>query len=263
MIAKGNRVALVTGAADGIGLGISRSFAEAGDRVGMLDVNVARLDVSVGRLRQEGAIVSAHYVDVRDAQAVDEAVAEVTFQHGAVDVAVSNAAIAPNSAVVDMGDEEWERVIGINLTGSFNVMRGAARVMVQQNNGGKICCIGSGVHRSARRGASHYAASKAGVVMLAKTLALELAGHDIQVNVVSPGFVNHGFREGLGNFVTPEYLEAIMRHIPVGRTGTVDDIVVAVRFACSRDTNWLTGVVIEVDGGSSAGRFSLPSSGPS
>ena len=106
-----------------------------------------------------------------------------------MDVAVSNAAVYPNTAVVEMDEAQWDLVLDTNLKGSFLVSRAAARQMLHQGDGGKLCLIASGAYASARRGASHYSASKAGIVMLAKTLALELAEHRINVNVVSPGLI--------------------------------------------------------------------------
>ena len=122
--------------------------------------------------------------------------------------------------------------------------------------GGKLCLISSGAGESARLGASHYSASKAGIVMLAKTLALELAEHRINVNVVSPGLIAVGSRPA----VNEVYRDALMKTIPWGRAGTPDEIGSAVYFACSDEAEYLTGSVLRVDGGASAGRFFLPRS---
>lgn len=174
--------------------------------------------------------------------------------HDGIDVAVNNAAVHPNTAVIDMEDSEWDSVIDTNLKGAFLFMRAAARQMIGQQRGGKLCLIASGAYKSARRGASHYCASKAGLVMLANTLALELAEHRVNVNVVSPGFIDVGLRPG----VSVPYRERIKQDIPWGRFGEPPEIARAVAFLCSADAEFVTGSVLDVDGGSSAGRFHLP-----
>ena len=153
-----------------------------------------------------------------------------------------------------MAEAEWDLVLDTNLKGSFLVSRAAARQMRQQGDGGKLCLIASGAYSSARRGASHYSASKAGIVMLAKTLALELAEHRINVNVVSPGLIAVGTRPG----VSEQYKQVLLQTIPWGRAGTPDEIAQSVYFVCSPEAEYLTGSVISVDGGSSAGRNHLP-----
>lgn len=247
------RVVLITGAADGIGRGIARRFAQAGCRLALLDVQAAKLDDAAHAL---GTPLLPIVCDVRDAGQVDAAVRQTVERFGRLDVAVSNAGVYPNTAVVDMAEDEWDFVLETNLKGSFLVCRAAARQMLAQGQGGKLCLISSGAGESARLGASHYSASKAGIVMLAKTLALELAEQHINVNVVSPGLIAVGSRPA----VSERYKEALMRTIPWGRPGTPDEIGNAVYFLCSPEAEYLTGAVLRVDGGASAGRFHLPRS---
>ena len=250
------RSVLVTGAADGIGLGIARRFAADGDRVAMLDVREDELERAAEAVGQAGGVVLPLRADVRDGVSVEAAVDEAERRHGRLDVAVSNAGVYPNTPVLEMDEAEWDRVLDTNLKGTFLVCRAAARRMVRTGGGGKICAIASGAHRSARVGAAHYCASKAGLVLFAQVLALELAEHKINVNVVSPGFVDVGERPA----VSARYRETITKGIPWGRTGTPDDIARAVLFVCSDDADFVTGAVLSVDGGSSAGRFYLPRS---
>jgi len=250
------RVVLITGAADGIGRGIATVFARAGCKLTLLDINPALLERTAAELTASGAEVFATTCDVRSASDVQAAVDQTIARFGQLDVAVSNAGVYPNTAVVDMAEDEWDLVIETNLKGSFLVCRAAARHMVQRGQGGKLCLIASGAYQSARVGASHYCASKAGVVMFARTLALELAEDRINVNVVSPGLIAVGTRPA----VSERYKAELMKTIPWGRPGTPEEIGHAVYFACSPEAEYLTGSVLSVDGGSSAGRYHLPRS---
>jgi 3-oxoacyl-[acyl-carrier protein] reductase len=250
------RSVLVTGAADGIGLGIATRFAQAGDGLTLIDVNAEQLEPAVEQVRAAGGEALAVQADVRDAAAVERAVRAAVERFGRLDVAVSNAGVYPNTPVLELDEAEWDRVLDTNLKGTFLVTRAAARQMVAQGNGGKICTIASGAHLLGRIGAAHYCASKAGVVLFSQTLALELAEHRINVNIVSPGFVDVGERPG----VSARYRETISKAIPWGRTGTPQDIAKAVFFVCSDEAEFITGAVLSVDGGSSAGRFFLPRS---
>ena len=250
-MARMARSVVVTGAADGIGRAIAAHFAQLGERVALLDYDADKLERTSAEL---GNGVLPIRTDVRQGFAVDAAIARAADAHGGVDIAVNNAAVYPNTAVVDMSEDEWDNVLDTNLKGAFLFMRAAARQMLQQGRGGKLCLIASGAYKSARRGASHYCASKAGLVMLAKTLALELAEHHINVNVVSPGFIEVGLRPG----VSVPYRERIKHDIPWGRFGDPSEIARAVAFLCSADAEFVTGSVLNVDGGSSAGRFHLP-----
>ena len=248
------RSVVVTGAADGIGRGIARRFAELGDCVSLLDYNGEKLAQTAEELSQTGGRVLAIETDVRSASAVDAAIAQAAKNHGGVDIAINNAAVYPNNAVVDMSEDEWDLVLDTNLKGAFLFMRAAARQMIAQQRGGKCCLIASGAYRSARRGGAAYCASKAGLVLLAQTLALELAEHRINVNVVSPGFIEVGLRPG----VSVPYREKIVQDIPLGHFGEPTDIANAVAFLCSSEADFVTGSVLTVDGGSGAGRFHLP-----
>jgi 3-oxoacyl-[acyl-carrier protein] reductase len=248
------QVVLITGAADGIGRGIARRFARGGYRLVLLDINADRLRETVQEFGEQTALPVT--CDVRDAAQVQAALDEAVKRFGHVDAAVSNAGVYPNTAVVDMDESEWDFVLETNLKGSFLVCRAVARQMLRQGGGGKLVLISSGAGESARLGASHYSASKAGVVMLAKTLALELAEHRINVNVVSPGLIDVGTRPA----VNQTYKQALIRSIPWGRAGQPEDIGNAVYFLCSEEAQYLTGSVVRVDGGSSAGRYFLPRS---
>jgi 3-oxoacyl-[acyl-carrier protein] reductase len=248
------RSVLITGAANGIGRAIAGRFAAAGCRLVLLDLHAESLERAADELRRDGAEVLAEACDVRDAAQIQAVLDQAVHRFGRLDVAVSNAAVYPNTAVVDMEEAEWDLVLDTNLKGSFLVTRAAARQMLRQGGGGKLCLIASGAYSSARRGASHYSASKAAIVMLAKTLALELAEHRINVNVVSPGLIAVGTRPG----VSEQYKQVLLQTIPWGRAGTPEEIAKTVFFVCSPDAEYLTGSVVSVDGGASAGRNHLP-----
>ncbi len=248
------RSVVITGAADGIGRGMASHFSKQGDRVALLDYNSDKLARTASELADAGGQVLSIPCDVRVADEVDSAVEQAVSAHGGLDVAINNAAVYPNHAVVDMTEEEWDWVLDTNLKGAFLFMRAAARTMISQGRGGKLCLIASGAYRSARRGAAAYCSSKAGLVLLAQTLALELAEHRINVNVVSPGFIEVGLRPG----VSIPYREKIVQDVPVGHFGQPSDIAHAVAYLCSKEADFVTGSVLTIDGGSGAGRFHLP-----
>jgi 3-oxoacyl-[acyl-carrier protein] reductase len=248
------RSVVVTGAADGIGRAIAACFASHGDRVALLDYDADKLSQTTAALAAEGGQVLALPADVRKAAEVESSVARAVQEHEGLDIAINNAAVYPNTPVVEMSEDEWDRVLDTNLKGAFLFTRAAARQMIKQQRGGKLCLIASGAYRSARRGAAHYCASKAGLVLLAQTLALELAEQRINVNVVSPGFIEVGLRPG----VSIPYREKIKQDIPWGRFGDPSEIAHAVAFLCSPEADFITGSVLTVDGGSGAGRFHLP-----
>lgn len=246
----GRRV-LVTGAGNGIGRGIAAAFVREGAQVAIVDIDPERVARTVDMLGGGPGRAVGVPGDVRDA---DRVVEESTRRIGAIEVLVNDAAVYPNCPVIEMPDGQWEDVIEVNLTGTFRMSRAVARRMVAAKIHGHIVNIASGAYKSARKGASHYCASKAGIVMLTKVLAQELAEHRIHVNVVSPGLVDVGRRSD----VNPAYRETLMTNIPWGRMGLPDDIAGAVLFLSSPAADYITGTVVDVDGGSSAGRFFLP-----
>jgi NAD(P)-dependent dehydrogenase (short-subunit alcohol dehydrogenase family) len=174
---------------------------------------------------------------------------------GPVTVAVANAGIYPNCPVVEMTVEEWDRVIETNMRGVFLTCQAAARSMAARGAGGKIITLASGAAMSGRKGAAHYCASKAGVVMFTKVLAMELGPHRVNVNCIAPGLVTVDRDPAQ---VSDEYVKTLVGNIPWGRAGTPADIARAALFLASADADFITGETLSVDGGSGTGRTYLP-----
>lgn len=247
-----DRRVVVTGAGSGIGREVAGAFAHEGARVALVDIRAETVSGAVAAL--EGARTVGIVGDVRRTAEVDRIVGEAVDGLGGVDVLVNNAAVYPNCPVIEMPDEQWDAVIDTNLRGTFLMSRAVARHMVATGTRGFIVNIASGAYKSARRGAAHYCASKAAVVMFSRVLAQELAAREIHVNVVSPGLIDVGRRGG----VNPAYIDTLLTNIPWGRMGRPAEIADAVLFLCSRRAEYITGAVLDVDGGGSAGRFFLP-----
>ncbi|HUG13954.1 MAG TPA: SDR family NAD(P)-dependent oxidoreductase [Thermomicrobiales bacterium] len=258
MLAFTGETVLVTGAGAGIGFGMAQAFHEAGARVAIGDNRPAAVERAASRLDDRERVFAAT-VDVRDAASVAAFVAGAEEALGPVTVAVANAGIYPNTPVLDMSVEEWDRVMETNVRGVFLTCQAVARGMVARGTLGRIITISSGAYQSGRVGAAHYCASKAGVVMFTKVLALELAKHRINVNCIAPGLVE------VNSEVSPiseEYFRTLAAGIPLGRVGTPQDIANAAMMLASPYAEFITGEVLMVNGGSSAGRAFLPLSTP-
>ena len=254
MLDFADHVVVVTGAAAGIGFGIARAFHGAGARVALGDVRDAAVSQAADRLGRSPRVF-AHGLDVRNASAVEEFLSAAERALGSVTVAVANAGIYPNCPVLEMAVEEWDRVMETNLRGVFLTCQAAARRMVSQNTRGKIITVSSGAYQSGRKGAAHYCASKAGVVMFTKVLAMELGQHRINVNCIAPGLVTVDRDESQ---VSEEYVRTLTATIPWGRSGTPQDIANAALFLASPLAEFITGETLSVDGGSATGRTWLP-----
>ena len=252
------QVVFVTGAASGIGLGIARAFDEAGANVVLGDFRPSTLD-HARREFPDPSRVSFQPLDVRDEASVAEFIRAGEAAFGPASVMVANAGIYPNTPVLEMSPTEWDQVMETNVRGVFLSCQAAARSMVANGTPGKLITISSGAHNSGRRGAAHYCASKAGVVMFTKVLAMELAAHKINVNCVSPGLVE--VSDG-ASAISEDYVTVLKQSIPWGRVGQPADIARAVLFLASPAAEFITGAVLAVDGGSSTGRAHLPLSSP-
>ena len=243
------RVAVVTGAASGMGLAIARRLAARGDRVGLLDVRAEAAVRAADELRESGAVAIGAEVDVSNRGAVDAALGKVRAELGPVAIMVTSAGLDAFDSFLDIGIERWEQVLAVNLTGTFHCLQAAAPDMIA-GRWGRIVTISSAGAQSGAARMAHYVASKAGVIGLTRALALELAPHGITVNNIPPGVIDTPMSrraEAEGNLFKLEKLAA--RMIPVGRPGTPEDIAAICAFLCSEEAGFITGQVVGVNGG--------------
>jgi 3-oxoacyl-[acyl-carrier protein] reductase len=244
------RVAFVTGAGRGIGRATARRFAQEGARVTMADINPAVLEPSVAELRGEGLEVFAAVLDVTDRAQVEAAIQETAVRHGRLDILVNNAGIIRDNLLFKMSDDDWQQVIDVHLKGAFLCCRAAQKVMVQQGYG-RIINLSS-TSALGNRGQTNYAAAKAGLQGITKTLAIELGKFGITCNAVAPGFIEtemtRATAERLG--ISFEQLtENARQSIPVGRTGKPEDVAAAILFFASEEAGFVNGQVLYVAGG--------------
>ena len=249
------KVVLITGAGHGIGRQIALDFASEGAHVGVNDVDANRAAAVVTEITDGGGRAISLVADVRNATQVNQMADSIVAQLGRVDILVNNAGIYPNSLIVDMTEDEWDRVWDINMKGMFLVSQAVIRRMIAEKPGGKIINMSSTASIRARVGASHYCSSKAAISMFTQVLALEAAEHNIQVNAVAPGLV-----EVPDWGLAQDYIDALVSMTPRGRIGQPTDISAMVRFLASDEADFVTGSVMIVDGGSAAGQ-NLPLSG--
>lgn len=248
-----DQVVLVTGGATGLGLAIATAFGRAGARVALNDRSSERANDACARLRALDIRCLPFAADVRDAGSVASMIDEIENALGPIDIVVANAGVYPVSGFLDLSEDEWDRVIDTNLKGVFLTCQVVARQMVRQRRPGTLITLGSGAANHAIWGWSHYCASKAGVVLLTKTMALELAEYGIRANAVLPGFID--VEEG-GAPLSSEYKERARAGIPLG-PGKPEDIANAVVLLASPLAGFVTGTTLVVDGGSSAGKVGL------
>ncbi|HZU56876.1 MAG TPA: 3-oxoacyl-[acyl-carrier-protein] reductase [Actinocrinis sp.] len=234
------RSVLVTGGNRGIGLAIARAFAERGDKVA---VTYRSGEPPIVPVKGEGSFLAVR-CDITVPEDVERAFQEVAAAHGPVEVLVANAGITRDTLVLRMSEEDFDAVVDTNLKGSFRVARLAAKGMLRLRRG-RIIFISSVVGLSGSAGQVNYAASKAGLVGMARSLARELGSRSITANVVAPGFVDTEMTAVL----TEERRAEIVSQVPLGRYASVDEIAGVVKFLASPDAAYINGAVIPVDGG--------------
>lgn len=244
------RCAVVTGGGRGIGAAAARRLSEAGAAVVVADLDAASAAAVVASLAGPGLAVTA---DLTDPGAPAALVAAAQQAFGGVAIWVSNAGIYPSRPLLELDDAEWRRVLDLNLDAVFRGAREAARSMIAGGRGGVIVNIASNAGMVAGHGLAHYGSSKAAVVALTKSLALELAPHGIRAVGIAPGPVlTEGLRESLGGFAAEglgDMDEHVRRTVPLGRTASPDEIARVVLFCASDLATYVTGTTILVDGG--------------
>ncbi|MCH8850225.1 MAG: SDR family oxidoreductase [Chloroflexi bacterium] len=246
------KVALITGGASGIGLGVATRFVAEGARVMLADVNAEAATQRAAELGEASAWVQA---DLSGEAGAETMVAETVKRFGRLDIAVNAAGIGTLAAVVDQTIEQWDAVLNLDLRGIFLSTKHEARQLIEQGDGGAIVNIASVNARQPGEGMSAYCSAKAGVEMFTKVAAMELARHQIRVTAIGPGLIDTPLTAPLMGIpgVREEYLE----NIPAGRAGTPDDIANAALFLVSDEATWVNGTTLFVDGAELTMRYPL------
>ncbi len=236
------KVALVTGSSRGIGRSIAVRLATAGATVAL---NATR-DVSAAEqaVRAAGGRCSTHVADIRRPEEAERLVAEVNAAHGSLDILINNAGINRDTLLLRMSSAEWDDVLATNLTGAFLCTKAALKPMLRKR-WGRIVMMGSVVGLKGNAGQANYTASKAGLVGLARSVALEVATRSITVNVVAPGFIETEMTGRLND----AQRDQVRSRVPLGAFGTPEDVAEAVAFLASEEAGYITGQVLMVDGG--------------
>jgi 3-oxoacyl-[acyl-carrier protein] reductase len=236
------KVALVTGGSRGIGLGIAQALAEAGAKIAVIGRNGERASEAAAALSGEGHMGFA--CDVADSEQVKATLSAVEAEVGPVGILVNNAGITRDNILLRMKDEEFDDVIAANLKGAFNFTRAVTRGMMKRREG-VILNITSVVGIIGNAGQTNYAASKAGMVGMTKSVAKELASRGVRCNALAPGFISTDMTGDL----TESQVEALQGQIPLGRLGEIDDVAGVARFLVGPAARYITGQVLAVDGG--------------
>lgn len=238
------RIALVTGASRGIGRSIAQRLAREGRHVVLVSRTSGPLSDVVAQIKDAGGSASFKAVDIADSAAFAKIIEEVATEFGRLDILVNNAGITKDGLFLRMSDEDWNAVIQTNLTSAFVAIRAAGREMMKKK-WGRIVNISSTSGVVGNAGQANYAAAKAGLIGLSKTIAREIGGKGVTCNVIAPGFIETDMTAGLPQ----EIKDGVVKLMAVKRLGTGEDIAAAVSYVTGEDAGFLTGQVICVDGG--------------
>ena len=246
-----SQVVVITGAGQGIGAAIAKRFAGQGARLALVDVNQEHLSQLGSSLEASGCEVLQIRADVADKEQVQQLVAQVIEKFGGINVLVNNAGIIRDNLIKNISEQDWDQVLNVNLKGAFLCCQAVFPTLKAQQSG-KIINIVSRAWLGSI-GQANYTASKGGLVSLTRSLALEFARFQINVNAVAPGLIDTPMTQGMPT----EGRERLIRMQPTGKMGKVEDIAAAVAFLASDDAEFITGQVLHVDGGKSCGLLSL------
>ncbi len=240
-----DKVAVVTGAGRGIGQAIARTLARAGAKVAVVSRTEANSAATADAINAEFPEAARPYaVDVADAAAVMAMGRQVIADFGKVEILVNNAGVTRDGLLLRMSDEDWDTVINTNLKGAFNTVKAFQRSILRQKHA-RIINLASVIGLIGNAGQANYAASKAGLIGLSKSLAQELAGRGITVNVIAPGFV----ATDMTSVLAADVQKAMLDQIPLARFGRPEDVAMAATFLCSDAASYITGQTLVVDGG--------------
>src|SRR5579871_4189924 len=239
-----NRTALITGASRGIGRACALALSEAGVRVALAARNQSQIEELAGEIRAQGREALAVPMDLSSAESVKDAITRTSKEFGRIEILVNNAGITKDNLAIRMKKDDWDAVIATNLTGSFLAIQQVLQGMMKER-WGRIVNISSIVGETGNPGQSNYVASKAGLIGLTKSLAQEMASRNITVNAIAPGFIETDMTAVLSEELKGKMLE----HIPLKRFGRAEDIAAAVRFLASEEAGYITGHVLNVNGG--------------
>jgi 2-hydroxycyclohexanecarboxyl-CoA dehydrogenase len=247
-MAQVSRVAVVTGGGSGMGRAICHHLGRQGRQVAVLDINGEAVAEVARELDVDGVRARGVQVDVSDRAAIDAAFEEVRRELGPIEILVTSAGIEGFSDFLDITPEQWDRMVAVNLSGTFHCLQLAVPDMLE-GGWGRIVTISSSSAQSGTRRMSHYVATKGGVIALTKALALDLAPRGITVNTIPPGVIDTPMMRRPMESGAMGSLDQIIARAPLGRLGTPDDIAVTTAFLCSEEAGYITGQQINVNGG--------------